>query len=135
MSKRIFALCVAVMMTFVGSFAVNATTNNNTVQPKLDYTSSVAVNISISNNVAECTTQVIGYNSATKIKITMTLQRRGVLFWNEVDTWTTTYYDNVAMMSKTCGVNSGKYRVKAELVVYSGSNSENITNYSRECEY
>lgn len=135
MLKRVASLFLAVLLLFTGSFAANAVVLDDDIQPLFDYTSSVSSNLSISSGTAHCTTQVVGYGSTTKIKITMTLQKKTLLWWSEVDTWTTTYYDNTAMMSKTCSVNSGKYRVKSELVVYSGSNSEEITNYSLEAEY
>ncbi len=134
MTKRIASLVVAVALVIVGSFAVDAVVDN-TVQPRYNYTSSTTVNISISNGTAHCTAQLIGYSSTNKIKITMTLQKKTLLWWSEVDTWTTTYYDSYALMTKDCSVGSGKYRTKAEFTAYCGSNSENITSYSLEYNY
>ncbi len=130
MTKRIASLILAILLLFTGSVAVCAV--DNEIQPLYDYTSSTLVNISVENNVAYCTAILTGYKSTDKIKITMTLQKKSLLWWNEVDTWTTTYYDSSAMMTKNCSVGSGKYRVKADFVVYSGSNSENITSHSLE---
>ncbi len=131
MTKRILSLILSMFLLFTGSVAVAA---DDAVQPRYNYTSSTTVNISISSNTAHCTAQLIGYSSVDKIKITMTLQKKTVLWWSEVDTWTTTYYNSYALMTKDCSVGSGKYRVKAEFTVYSGSNSEEITSHSLECE-
>ena len=135
MTKRITSLVLAILLLFTGSVAVSAATGEETVQPLYDYTSSTSVNLSVSNDTAYCTAQLIGYASTTKIVITMTLQKKTLLWWSEVDSWTTTYNDNVAMMSKSCSVGSGKYRVKSKFVVYCGSDSETITSYSLEREY
>lgn len=133
MTKRIASLALAMLLLFTGSFAVNAAiADNNIAQPLLDYTSSATVGISISSGTAYCESQLIGYSSTDKIKITMTLQKKTLLWWSEVDTWTTTYYDSVALMSKSCTVGSGTYRVKAEFTAYCGSDSETITVTSGE---
>lgn len=132
MTKRIASLILAVLLLFTGSVAVCA---DSGVQPIYDYTSSTSVNITISNDIACCTARLIGYSNVDKIKITMTLQKKGLLWWSEVDTWTATYYDTYTVISKNCSVGSGKYRVKAVFVVYSGNDSETITSHSLECDY
>ncbi len=133
MSKRIASLALAMLLFFTGSFAVNAAiAADNIAQPLLDYTSSATVNMSISNGTVYGTARLIGYNTTDKIKITMTIQKKTLLWWSEVDTWTTTYYDSYATMSKSCSVGSGTYRVKAEFTAYCGSDSETITAYSGE---
>ena len=132
MTKRIASLILAILLLFTGSVAVCA--DNSDIQPLFDYTSSALTCLSISNGTACCTSELSGYKTTDKIKITMTLQKKGLLWWNEVDTWTTTYYDSEAMMSKYCSVGSGKYRVKSVFVVYCGSDSETRTNYSPEKE-
>ena len=135
MTKRIISLILVVFLLFTGSFAVSATVADGTIQPRFKYTSSATVNLSVSNNVAYCTAQLIGNTNVDKIRITITLERRGVLFWNEVDTWTATYYDDDAIMSKTCSVNSGKYRLNADFTVYCGSDTEDISVTSPVKEY
>lgn len=134
MTKRIASLILAFVLVFVGSIAVNAEVTDNAVQPRYSYTSSTVNALTISNGVATCSAQLTGYSNVTKIRITMTLQKKGLLWWNEVDTWTATYYQTYAVMSKTADVNSGKYRVKVEFTVTAGSNSEDITTYSPEKE-
>lgn len=133
MTKRIASLALAMLLFFTGSFAVNAAiADDNIIQPLYDYTSSTSVNMVIKNGTANCSAQLVGYASTDKIKITLTLQKKTLLWWNEVDTWTTTYYTNVATISKSCSVGSGTYRVKAEFTAYCGSDSETITTYSGE---
>ena len=89
----------------------------------------------ISNNKAHCTSRLIGYQSTTKIVITMTLQKKTLFWWSKVETWTGTYNDFVAELYKTKSIENGTYRIKTKFVVYSGSDSETITVKSpeREC--
>lgn len=135
MTKRITSLVLAILLLFIGSVAVSAATGEEAVQPLLDYTSSATVNLVISSGTAHCTSQLIGYASTSKIKITMTLQKKTLLWWSEVDSWTATYNDNFAAMSKSCSVGSGKYRIKTVFVAYCGSDSETITVNSPEKDY
>ena len=108
----------------------------NTAQPYYNYTSDVNVNLTNSSGNAKCTTTVNGYaGTATKIKITMTLQKKTLFWWSKDTSWTTTVSDYYASLSKTASVGSGTYRVKAECVVYSGSARETITHYSSELTF
>lgn len=147
MSKRIISVILSVILcSFIGlsvqaesatyldnSRAIN---NSDTIQPYYNYASSVNVTLSNSSGNAKCTTIVNGYvDTATKIKITMTLQKKTLFWWSEVNSWTTTVSDESAYFTKTASVNSGTYRIKAECIVYSGSNSETITQYSSEREF
>lgn len=112
---------------------IQISNSDNIAQPYYIYTSSVNVTLSNSSGNAKCTTTVNGYvDTATKIKITMTLQKKTLFWWSKDTSWTTTVSDYYASLSKTASVGSGTYRVKAECVVYSGSASETITQYSSE---
>ena len=133
MAKRVASLVLAMLMLFVGSVAVSA--DDGDIQPLLDYTSSATVNLVISNNTAYCASQLIGYSSTTKIKITMTLQKKSLLWWSEADSWSATYYGNTAAMSRDCSVDSGTYRIKTVFVVYCGDDSETITVTTSEKDY
>ena len=113
--------------------ATDSFESGNTAQPYYNYTSDVNVDLTNSSGNAKCTTTVNGYaGTATKIKITMTLQKKTLFWWSKDTSWTTTVSDYYASLSKTASVGSGTYRVKAECVVYSGSASETITQYSSE---
>lgn len=102
-------------------------------QPMYEYTYSVLPSLSISGEKAACTTVVSGYSgTTTKIQIKMTLQKRFLFWWNEEESWSSTTNGYSATLYKTAAVDSGTYRVKAEITVYSGSKSETITQYSAE---
>ena len=62
----------------------------------------------------------------------MTLQKYTVLWWSKVESWEATFNDVTGYISETAQVGSGRYRVKVEITVYSGSDSEEITEYSQE---
>lgn len=144
MCKKVISILLTLaLFCFMGFSSEAAASSNistitsfesgNTAQPYYNYTSSVNVTLSNSSGNAKCTTIVNGYvGTTTKIKITMTLQKKTLFWWSKDTSWTTTVSDYYASMSKTASVNSGTYRIKAECVVYSGSASETITQYSSE---
>lgn len=132
----VFALCFTLGLSAQAvEFSPKAIADNYTVQPYYTYTSELNVGLTNSSGKAKCTTTVDAYSNATKIVITMTLQKKTLLWWSEAETWTSTVNDNFASFTKTASVGSGKYRVKAEITVYSGSASESITKYSLEREF
>lgn len=110
---------------------------NADVMPCFEYTDSTITSLSISTSgKATCSTSITGYSgTTTKIVIKMKLQKRSVLWWSTKETWEATVNSWNADLTKTASVESGKYRVKVECTVYSGSNSEEITTYSQEKEY
>lgn len=139
MFKKILSVVMVVVLCCSLGLTVNAqsiSTSDSSVQPRYSYTSSISTTLNSSNGNAVCGTIVEGYaNTATKIKVTMTLQKKTLLWWSEAESWTTTVNDYYISFYKTASVKSGKYRVKSEIVVYSGSASESITKYSVEKEF
>lgn len=110
--------------------------NEPSIQPMYDYTRNYVENLSISNGTASCSATLTGINgTTTKIVIKMTLQKKTLLWWSEVEAWSATYNTYYGTLSKTASVKSGTYRVKAVYTVYSGSNSESITDYSSQKTY
>ena len=106
------------------------------IQPCYSYTSSIKATLNNSNGKALCAGSVTGYNGkTTKIKITMTLQKKTLLWWNEVENWSSTVNNYKSTLEKIATVGSGKHRVKVEAVVYSGSSSETITVYSSTYDF
>ncbi len=106
------------------------------IQPLWDYTSNYAVGMSFDNGRAYCVASVKGYSSlANKVEITMTLQKKTLFWWSKVETWSISVNDCYAALDKNTAIGSGTYRVKAEFVVYSGSETEEITGYSQEGTY
>lgn len=145
MLKRIAAIILSTIILCSTGLIVNAegvahptTIANNIsgIQPYYEYANIVTATLSKSNGKAVCNANVIGYNgTTTKIKITMTLQKKTLLWWSTVDEWTTTVNSYQAVFSKTRAVNSGKHRVKVCAIVYSGSNSETININSATVEF
>ena len=139
MFKKILSVVMVVVLCCGLGLTANAqsiSTSESSVQPRYSYTSTIATTLINSSGNAKCGTIVEGYaNAATKIKVTMTLQKKTLLWWSKAETWTTTVNDYYLSFYKTVSVDSGKYRVKSEIVVYSGSASESITKYSSEKEF
>ena len=144
MFKKTLSLILAISLMFSLTFFSNAK-NDNTyalsrnetgVQPFYTYTNDYTTIINISNGSVCCTADVTGYSSTTKITITMTLQKKTLFWWSDIETWTTTVYNFTALLSGTVyNVDSGTYRTKAVYTVYSGNDSETITGYSQETKY
>ena len=129
MKKRIFSLVMAVLMLFTFNIAANAQT---TVQPRYNYTASVNAKLTISSQQANCTAGIVGFQgTTTRIKTKITLQKKGLLSWSNVTSWSNDVYNYKASYAYHYGpLDSGTYRVKVEATVYAGSASETITQYS-----
>ncbi len=80
--------------------AANIGSYDSEVQPCYEYASKVNATLSKSSGKAKCTGNVFGYSSTTKIKITMTLQKKTLLWWSEVEEWTTTVSSSQVTLSK-----------------------------------
>ena len=139
MFKKILSVVLVVVLCLSLGLTANAqdfSTSDSQIQPRYSYTSSISTTLMNASGTAKCSTSVVGYSGiTTKIKITMTLQKKTLLWWSEVETWTVTANDYVASIAKSVSVNGGKHRVKADIVVYGGSASESITKYSSEKEF
>lgn len=110
--------------------------DNSVIQPLYDYITNYGTSLSISSGTAKCNASLSGKNgTTTKIVVKMTLQKKTLLWWSEVETWSATYNTYCGTLSKSTTVDSGTYRVKVVYTVYSGSNSESITDYSSQYKY
>lgn len=147
MVKRIVGLITCLVMAFAVGVTANAAENPSTdassviiddnVTPngvaRTKYVNSTKQSLSISNGTATCKCEVVGYEDVTtKVKITMVLQKKGLLTWSDQQTWTKTVYSYKGSLSKTYSVDSGKYRIKATYEIFTNSDSETITKYSEE---
>lgn len=144
MTKKLISLILSISMLFSYCIQANAETlpqgevektlsSQEEIRPFYNYTNDYLVSLNISNGNASCFSELWGINGrTTKIEITMTLQKKTLLWWSKVESWTTTVNGYYAALSKTKSVDSGTYRVKAEFKVYSGSDSETIKEYSTE---
>ena len=147
MVKKIMSLILSIVLIFCVSIVASAESpvvtpgtleqTESDIMPCFEYTNTTTTTLSISTSgTATCSARLNGYNgTTTKIVIKMTLQKKTLLWWSEVDSWSTTINNWYGSLTKTASVGSGTYRVKVEFTVYSGSNSEEITTYSQEKKY
>ncbi len=127
MFKKILALVMCLVLVCGTGLVASAETVDNQVQPRYSYTSGISATLTESSGKAMCGGNVNGYNgTTTKIVLTMTLQKKTLLWWSKVDEWTTTANTYYATLVKTVAVDSGTHRVKVEAKVYAGSNYENV---------
>lgn len=131
MKKRILSLVMAVLMLVLFNFSTYA---QSAVQPRYSYAYSVNAGLIISGQQAQSTANIVGYHgTTTRIKTKITLQKKGLLSWSNVTSWSDDVYDYVASYGYHYGpLSSGTYRVKVEATVYAGSASETITDYSSQ---
>ena len=139
MKKRIVSitLMLVLMITSISSsLVVNAALpedNGSEIQPLYTYISDLGYDLSISGTTATCSSSLSGLSSVTKMKITMTLQKKNFLSWEDVESWTQIVLTRGTAFEKTrTGLSSGTYRLKVVFVVYSGTNSETATKYSSQ---
>lgn len=128
MKKRIFSLVLAVLMLFTFNMCASAET---AVQPRYSYTNYVKGELNISNLQAKCIGSVDGADNVTCIKMKVTLQKKQLLWWDDVTSWQYDVNDSVVSRSYNYGpVDSGTYRVHVEATVYVGTASETVSDTS-----
>ena len=147
MLKKIVSLVTCLSMVFAVAVTANAAEDpsvdassviiDDNATPsgvaRAKYVRSTTQYLSISNGTATCKCEVVGYeNTVTKVKITMILQKKGLLIWSDKQTWTKTVYSSEGALNKTYSVDSGIYRIKATYEIFTDSDSETITKYSEE---
>jgi len=149
MKKRAFAFVLVFALCVVGALpgtakAVGAEKGSMVsgltdlseppVISRLSYTKMLDTQLSISSaKKAYISCSAVGYSgTTTKVEITATLEKKVLLWWSDVQTWSGVYYGLQGTLYKELSVASGKYRVKAVYKVYSGSSYETITAYSAE---
>lgn len=136
MLKRIIAMVMCAVMLCGTGLIASAETAENQVQPRYTYTHGISATILKSGGKAVCGGSVDGYNgTTTKIAMTITLQKKTLLWWSTEQRWsrTTNNYYNDA--SYTISVDSGTYRVKVDATVYAGSNYEEVSCTSKTCDF
>jgi hypothetical protein len=141
MLKRTLGILLFCVLLFgaVAPVTVNAAIVSSDLDDDLTlymaYTRSTTQSLSISGGQAVATASITGYPSTTtKVKITLYLEKRGLLglYWTTTESWSQTFNNYSGTLCKTYSVSSGTYRVRAVYVAYSGSSSETITGYSSE---
>ena len=132
--KMVSAACLAAcMMTSAMPAALAADVLSpsaaQSIEPRMTYIAQADCLLSISSGTASVSGTVYGYyGQATKCTVTVVLQEKSGLFWNTIDTWTTTKNDYRASVSGSKSVTAGKtYRAQATVTVWAGSASESQT--------
>lgn len=133
--KKSFAAALCLVMCLVAfpvpqamAAAPDATVESE-IMPRMQYIYDADLDFSVSNGTAYLYAVVNGHSAvATKCEVTIELQKKGLLFWDTVETWTSTENGRRAEVDVSCGVTAGgTYRAVATVTVWSGSDSETQT--------
>ena len=130
-------LCLLLCLTALPApVALAADGGDYEVMPCMEYIYDADQVFSIDGGVASMYGYVEGMPGlATKCEVSIELQEKGLLLWNEVDTWTVSRTGDYAKLSQTCGVTEGEtYRIVVTVTVWSGSDSETQTLKSEAIE-
>lgn len=98
-------------------------------------TASKTSTLTISGTTATCkTTFTDNSGDIDSVTITQTLQKKTLLWWNEVDTWENTYTSSsVSMTNRAYSLESGTYRLKSDFYVeLSDGSTDEVTENSTE---
>lgn len=136
MKKIVSLLAAAAMLFSCGVCACADDTDTNygdQISLQYSYTQKVYSGISKSGNTVSCQSRVTGISGiTTKITITQEIQKKSGTSWSSINGRGTTVFTSYANFSYSySNLASGAYRVKTIAKVYSGSNYETITAYSR----
>lgn len=123
---------MSVMMPFAVFAEGNDTPEDDEIVEEYVYTQSAYATLSIVSNNANCSCSVTGYSGvATKITVTLVLQKKTGNSWSNIYAKGKTFNSRIANFSYTYNsLSSGTYRTKLSAKVYSGNDYENVTAYS-----
>lgn len=127
------AICFALCLTFVFApqavAAAPSDSGKTEIMPLMEYINDADYAFEIANGRAIMYAMVRGQSATTtKCEVTVELQKKGLLFWNTVETWTTTENNRSAELDVSCAVTAGEtYRMIATVTVWSGNDSETQT--------
>lgn len=129
----IAALCLTVcLVTFPATQAMAAAPDeggSDLIMPLMEYIYDADYDFVISNGNATMYAIVRGHSAkATRCGVTVELQEKGLIFWNTVESWTSTEYGRSAEIDASYAVTAGKsYRMVTTVTVWSGTSSETQT--------
>ncbi|MBR4022311.1 MAG: hypothetical protein IKI94_06910 [Ruminococcus sp.] len=135
MYKRIISLLCA--FTIIGSFNVTDCSTAAVVQPvapAYSYTSNCTSTLLLSGSTLTCDSYIEGYYNITdKIVVYQYLQRKNASNeWVTIYSWYNVINNHIgSVINYRYSVASGSYRLKTTFDVYSGTNYETITKYSK----
>lgn len=99
------------------------------IMPLMEYINDADYAFEITDGKAIMYAMVRGQSATTtKCEVTVELQKKGLLFWNTVETWTATENGRSAELDVSCTVTAGEaYRMVTTVTAWSGSASETKT--------
>jgi hypothetical protein len=101
---------------------------DNPVIEEYSYIHSIDCRVKIRNGSAIITALSYGFQSVTRIEMTVEIQEKFALFWITKSTWNESVNSDSLQMVKNYVVTSGKtYRAKVKVTVYTASGSETAT--------
>lgn len=135
MKRKVIAILLAVSALFSMGMSVCAYNGENTASPYYLYTGSVKSSLTIINGTAYCKGVIKGDDTVTQIYATLYLEKKNGDKWEVVSngTWSDFVKEKSLTISKSKdNLGSGTYRVRTVGTVYSGSNSEPVSDTSKE---
>ena len=142
LKKQILSLALIVCLAFPCALTANAQAGNaqtgSTVVPYWSYTSSTRIGLTISAaGSATCEGVITGYQGiTTKVSIYLYLQQYKNGNWTTINSWYNSFNSYRGSLAATAIVAKGyQYRVMASYYAYSGTNYENIVDYSDNVIY
>lgn len=139
--KKIVSLClfaVLLSVTAVPAYASEPTEPEETIQEEMTEQAveispywanfaSIKAYIDVnSSGTANFTASVSGYSSISSLKITATIQKQTLWWWDDVKTFSKTIYSSSGTYSDSHYVGSGTYRLKVTVT----AGGETATVYS-----
>ena len=131
MPKKLLSILLTLLILILVPLSVYAET---TVQPRYAHVMSHMTDLIINSDVADIESFISGDSYVTSIKMTLTLQKKILWWWDDVEEFSDITPSNSIEMYETTIVGSGTYRVKmtARVCFGSGTNYEDIEGYSGE---
>lgn len=136
--KRIFSLVISVVMLmcmFMTASAEYVQQNyaKEVASPYYLYTDSISSTLDIADKTATCKSTIWGIpGTTTKIVVTQYLQKREGSVWYNQYSWTKTCSTWYALFTNSVSsISSGAYRIKTVAKVYSGTDYETLTAFSK----
>ena len=133
--KTIVLFCIlAILLLPCQTVFASEPENDYAISPMMTYIAEYAIIFDIDGSVAQVECSVDGdYLTATKAKVIAELQVKSGSNWIPVAIWTDQQDGHDAWVDETHDVVSGHtYRVKGTFMVWEGSASETVYDYSDE---
>lgn len=134
--RLLLTAVVAFSLSAIPAYAAEPTQQEETTQefaeqstvitPYWANIASIKPYISVSGGTASITASVSGYSNVTSLKITATIQKQTLWWWDDVKSFSKTIYSSSGTLSDSYAVGSGTFRLKVTVT----ADSETATVYS-----